>query len=72
MEPPALAKGYAAELLKFGGGERLFWGSDWPFAGMEDKLVYADTIQHFQDWVPDARLRRQISGETPLKFYFAR
>ena len=30
MEPPSLAKTYAAELLKVAGGERLFWGSDSP------------------------------------------
>ena len=72
MEPPSLAKGYAAELLKFGSGERLMWGSDWPFAAFESKVKYADTIAALDEWVPDTAVRRQITGATPLKFYFSR
>jgi len=71
MEPPSLAKEYTSALLKVAGGERLFWGSDWPFAGMEDKVSYAQTVAAFQEWVPDERLRQQIGGATPLKFFFA-
>jgi predicted TIM-barrel fold metal-dependent hydrolase len=70
FEPPELAKDYAAALLKVAGGERLMWGSDWPFAAFESKVRYADTIVAFAAWVPDEKLRRQIGGATPLQFYF--
>src|SRR5205085_3913214 len=40
FEPRTLGKTYAAELLKVAGGERLFWGSDWPFAAFESKVKY--------------------------------
>jgi predicted TIM-barrel fold metal-dependent hydrolase len=64
------AKALAAELLKTAGPERLFWGSDWPFAGFEDQVSYADTVRDFFDWIPDAAARRKIGGETAFKFYF--
>lgn len=70
FEPPALAKDYAAALLKVAGGERLMWGSDWPHPGFEGSVTYRDTIAAFADWFPDEHLRRQIGGATPLKFYF--
>lgn len=72
MTSPAHAKRYAAELVKFAGGERLLWGSDWPFANFETKVSYADTLADLTAWVPDEKIRRQIGGETPLKLYFAR
>jgi predicted TIM-barrel fold metal-dependent hydrolase len=68
---PAAAKELARELLRTAGPERLFWGSDWPFAAYEDKVTYADTVQNFFDWIPDANTRRKIGGETPFKFYFS-
>jgi predicted TIM-barrel fold metal-dependent hydrolase len=72
LKSPASAKTYAAALLKVAGGDRLLWGSDWPFAGFEDKVRYADTVAALAEWVPDVATRRQIAGETPLKLYFAR
>ena len=66
-----IAKMYATELLKTAGPERLFWGSDWPFAAYEDKVTYADTIRDFFDWIPDPAARRKIGGETAFKFYFS-
>lgn len=65
------AKALAAELLKTAGPERLFWGSDWPFAAYEDQVTYADTVRDFFDWIPDPAARRKIGGETAFKFYFA-
>jgi predicted TIM-barrel fold metal-dependent hydrolase len=65
-------KRYAAELVKFAGGERLLWGSDWPFANFETKVTYAQTVANLRAWVPDETMRRQIGGDTPLKLYFAR
>jgi predicted TIM-barrel fold metal-dependent hydrolase len=70
-DPPSRAGIYARELVKLTGGERLFWGSDWPFAAHEDKVKYADTIAAFEEWVPDPAMRRKIAGYNPLKFYFA-
>jgi predicted TIM-barrel fold metal-dependent hydrolase len=66
------ARALAAELLKTAGPERLFWGSDWPFAAFEDKVTYADTVRDFLDWIPDPAARRRIGGETAFKFYFNR
>lgn len=64
------AKALAAELLRTAGPERLFWGSDWPFAAFEDQVTYADTVRDFFDWIPDPAARRKIGGETAFKFYF--
>jgi predicted TIM-barrel fold metal-dependent hydrolase len=64
------ARSYAQALLRVSGGERLMWGSDWPFAAFEDKVTYAQTIADLHDWVPDAAQRRLIAGETPMRLYF--
>ncbi|CAN5735560.1 amidohydrolase family protein [soil metagenome] len=71
LESPEAAVSYARELLKVGGPERLFWGSDWPFAAFESKVTYQDTIDAFARWVPDPIARRRIGGETALQFYFS-
>jgi predicted TIM-barrel fold metal-dependent hydrolase len=71
LEPPDVAKVYAKELLKVGGGERLMWGSDWPFAAFEDKVRYADTIAALESWVPDEKIRWMVTADTPLKLYFS-
>ncbi|MBV8168117.1 MAG: amidohydrolase family protein [Alphaproteobacteria bacterium] len=72
LKPTSAGTTYAQALLKVAGGERLLWGSDWPFAGFESAVRYADTIAALEEWVPDVKVRRQIAGETPLKLYFAR
>ena len=72
LKPPAAAKTYAAALLQAAGGDRLLWGSDWPFAGFESQVRYEDTVAALADWVPDPAARRKIIGETPLRLYFAR
>ncbi len=64
------ARSYAQALLRVSGGERLMWGSDWPFAAFEDKVTYAQTIADLHDWVPDAAQRRLIGAETPMRLYF--
>ena len=71
LEPPSMAKQYAAALLRVTGGERLLWGSDWPFAAFEGKVKYAETLSALEAWVPDAGTRRKILEETPLKLYFS-
>ncbi len=64
------ARSYAQALLRVSGGERLMWGSDWPFAAFEDSVTYAQTIADLHDWVPDAATRRLIGAETPMRLYF--
>ena len=70
FQSAAMADRYAAALLRSVGPERLLWGSDWPFAGHEREVAYADTVATFKRWVPDPAVRRQI-GETALRLYFA-
>ncbi|CAH1693999.1 putative 2-pyrone-4,6-dicarboxylic acid hydrolase [Hyphomicrobiales bacterium] len=70
FEPPTAAKQYAQALVALTAGERLVWGSDWPFAAFEGKVSYQDTITAFEDWVPDPVIRARISGSTPLRLYF--
>jgi predicted TIM-barrel fold metal-dependent hydrolase len=70
FHPPVAATQYAAALLRVAGGERLVWGSDWPFAAYEDTVSYAGTIAALHEWVTDPAVRRQIGGETPLRLYF--
>jgi len=71
MPSPQAARDYAAALIRAGGGERLVWASDWPFAAFEDRVTYADARATLEDWVPDERTRQRIAGETPLRLYFA-
>ena len=66
----ANAASMAGELVRLTGGDRLLWGSDWPFAGFEGKVQYRDTINCLKEWVPDDRIRRKIGGETALKLFF--
>ena len=70
LESPQVAQDCARALLAHAGPERLLWGSDWPFAGFEDSMRYEDAIASFRQWVPDANIRRIISGETALRLYF--
>ena len=71
FEPPSAARQYARALVALTGGERLLWGSDWPFAAFEGRVRYADTIAAIEDWVPDPAVRARICGLNALKFYFA-
>ncbi len=71
LESPQVAQDCARALLAHAGPERLLWGSDWPFAAFEDSMRYEYAIASFRQWVPDANMRRIISGETALRLYFA-
>lgn len=71
QEPPERAPEFAQALIQAGGGERLVWGSDWPFSSFEGRVSYAQTVADLERWVPDERLRRQIGTETPLQLFFA-
>jgi predicted TIM-barrel fold metal-dependent hydrolase len=67
----SLAREAAAALLAAAGPERLMWGSDWPFAGFEGKVRYADALHDLEELVPDPVARRRIGHDTPEAFYFA-
>ncbi len=66
-----LVKQAAESLLKHAGPERLMWGSDWPFAAFETSFSYEQAIASLHELVPDAAMRRLISNDTPMKFYFS-
>lgn len=59
-----LAQAYLAEV----GAQRLFWGSDAPFVGMEGRVTYADTIRQYAYWLSDAD--RAAISQTSYEFYF--
>lgn len=61
---PALA----ARLLKEAGPERLLFGSDWPFVGHETTVTYRDTVDWFEEAIPDATTREDI-GRTAARLY---
>lgn len=67
--PPESLAGYAARLLRVAGPDRLFWGSDAPFVGAEDRMTYGETLATLYRIVPDARDRRLMS-DAALRFYF--
>jgi predicted TIM-barrel fold metal-dependent hydrolase len=67
---PGLADRCAKALVGAGGWERLMWGSDWPFAGFEEQISYADTVAALRRWVPDPAMRFCIAGRTPLRLLF--
>lgn len=70
FKTPGLADLCARALVSAGGWERLVWASDWPFAGFEDKVTYADTIDALFRWVPDPAMRFCITARTPMRLYF--
>jgi len=70
LESPEVAQACAEALLARVGPDRLLWGSDWPFAAYENAVRYEDTVARFREWVPDAKTRRIISGETAFRLFF--
>ncbi|MDV3456509.1 amidohydrolase family protein [Sphingomonas sp. HF-S4] len=67
--PEARLEAYAARLLTEAGPGRLFWGSDAPFVGAEERVTYMQTLETLVRIVPDARDRRAMS-DAALRFYF--
>ncbi|WP_114953912.1 amidohydrolase family protein [Sphingosinicella terrae] len=65
----AMVRELVADLLAHAGADRLFWGSDWPFAGAEQEISYAQTIARFESLVPDPSCRDAIH-RTAADFYF--
>lgn len=66
----SMAREAAQHLLQNAGAERLVWGSDCPFIGHESAVTYADLLEEFCSWIPDAQTRRKLS-DTALKLYFS-
>jgi len=60
----------AAALLERVGTDRLLWGSDAPFVGYEQRITYAQVLESYRKWVPDAARRAEI-GDTAMKLYFS-
>ncbi|PKP94029.1 MAG: amidohydrolase [Alphaproteobacteria bacterium HGW-Alphaproteobacteria-16] len=60
---------YAERLLAEAGPDRLFWGSDAPFVGAEDRVSYAQTLETLYRIIPNAATRRNMS-DAALRFYF--
>lgn len=58
----------ARALLEACGAERLLWGSDCPWVGYEGRFTFRDTIDWFEDFVPDALARERI-GRNGLEMY---
>lgn len=67
--PDAMVRDLTSALLRHAGPERLFWGSDWPFAAFEGQVTYAQTVTRFEELVPDAAIRDRIHHEAS-RFYF--
>jgi predicted TIM-barrel fold metal-dependent hydrolase len=67
--PADRIEAYAQKLLAEAGPDRLFWGSDAPFVGAEERVSYAQTLDSFYRIVPDAHVRRRMS-DAALRFYF--
>jgi predicted TIM-barrel fold metal-dependent hydrolase len=67
--PGAMVRELTDALLRHAGPERLFWGSDWPFAAYEGQVTYAQTVARFEELVPDAAIRDRIHKEAG-RFYF--
>jgi predicted TIM-barrel fold metal-dependent hydrolase len=65
----ALPKKAAIALLEHFGPERLVWGSDWPHTLFESKTSYAQNRAALDDWVPDARARETILGESAAALF---
>lgn len=51
--------------------DRLLFASDAPFVGRENDVTYAQALNHFKLWVPDADHRARI-GQTAYRLYFDR
>jgi predicted TIM-barrel fold metal-dependent hydrolase len=44
----ALVRELTGALLRHAGPERLFWGSDWPFAAFESEVTYDQAVMRFE------------------------
>lgn len=61
---------YLNELIRLTGTDKLVWGSDCPFVGLE-ATTYQSTIDWLVDAVPNPAVRQKIFGLNALQLYFA-
>lgn len=61
---------YLQELIRQTGADRLVWGSDCPFVGVES-TTYQSTIDWLLEAVPDPVARNKIMGRNALELYFS-
>ncbi len=58
------------EALVCANPDRLVWGTDWPHPRMDTPMPDAGhLLDLFQDWVPDADIRRRILVDNPARLY---
>lgn len=65
------ARAAAPLLLDAFGPGHLMWASDWPHTdtGLDRVTTYPKTLKWFEEWVPDAAVRRTMLTETPARLY---
>ena len=52
--------------------DRLVWGTDWPHPRIEGEMPNAGRLLDlFNEWTPDAALRRKILVDNPARLYFS-
>jgi 2-pyrone-4,6-dicarboxylate lactonase len=49
--------------------DRIIWGTDWPFLSHLDAVTYAQTLDLFETWVPDAAAQKKILVDNPVKLF---
>ena len=50
--------------------EQLIWGGDWPHPRMDDAMPeVGHLLDLFQEWTPDAAIRRRILAANPARLY---
>jgi predicted TIM-barrel fold metal-dependent hydrolase len=60
---------FAAALFEAFGGERLLWGSDWPWTQHEAGHDYAACLRWLEGWVPDGEPRQCVLGANAARLY---
>ena len=56
-------------LLESYGPKRLLWGSDWPHTGNEKNITYDISLQSFESYVPDKKIRNIILTKAPQELF---
>jgi 2-pyrone-4,6-dicarboxylate lactonase len=50
--------------------DQLVWGGDWPHPRMDDEMPeVGHLLDLFQEWTPDAAIRRRILVVNPARLY---
>lgn len=64
----APAPPYAAALLD-AGGDRVVWGSDWPWVSFEDGQSYQRCLDDLHRWIPDDAMRARVFRHNPAALF---